>query len=178
MEKANNKWSNKDTKSLTEDFINHIYSKYYKSYNEGSNLYQKINNSLYIIITIIGFSVTLLIGLKEIIPEKIDETLINVVIFILPSISSVLLVIINQKGFRQLETLREDARIKCKYLVNEAKIKFSTAQSDSDYELIYKWLNEEVRILQLNQANEYYSAQNKLVDSERFSIKNSTTKVQ
>jgi hypothetical protein len=59
-------WLEKEQKALTEEFINHIYKKYYESYNADSNRYEKLNNRLFTSITLIGFSATILIGLKEI----------------------------------------------------------------------------------------------------------------
>lgn len=158
-------WSSKDVKSLTEDFINHIYDKYYLSYKKDSEYYEKINNWLFLLITVIGFLVTILLGLKEILKNQIDntvlDTLLTITAFILPSISSVILLYLNQKGFNKKERIREEARIECKYLVNEAKIRFSKIKDNPDeLECLYKWLNEQTRQLQLSQAKSYFSVHN------------------
>ncbi|TRX37817.1 hypothetical protein FNW52_02660 [Flavobacterium sp. ZT3R18] len=163
MVNKNNKieWSEKDAKSLTENFINHIDEKYYESYKSDSEYYEKINNRLFAIITIIGFLVTITIGLKGILKiEDKDALIFTIISFILPSVSSVILLYMNNKGFKRKEELREDARIQCKYLVNEAKIRFSTAKENVEFENIYKWLNEEVKKLQLSQANDYFVVHN------------------
>lgn len=157
------KWSTKDAKSLTEDFIDHIYYKYYESYKNESDYYEKLNNRLFAIVTSIGFLVTIIIGLKEILlANKIDieGVFFTIIAFILPSISSIILLYMNQKGYKRKEELREDARIQCKFLVNEAKIRFSTAKDSREFESIYKWLNEEIKQLQINQANEYFVVHN------------------
>jgi uncharacterized membrane protein len=154
-------WSKKDIKSLTESFINHIYNKYYESYKSESESYEKINNRLYLIVTLIGFLVTIIIGLKEILNKQINGTLFTVIAFILPSISSVILLYITQKGFKRKEELREEARIQCKYLVNEAKVRFSISTESSEFESIYRWLNEEIKKLQIEQSNNYFTVHNK-----------------
>lgn len=161
----NTTWSSKDTKTLTEDFINHIYDKYYKSYNVDSDRYEKINNWLFLSITLIGFLVTILLGLKEIfktqITNSIWDTIFTIIAFILPSISSLLLLYWTQKGYKQKQEIREDARIECKYIVNEARIKFSKIKEDpEELENLYKWLNEQIKQLQLSQAKNYFSIHN------------------
>lgn len=159
-EQPNSSWASRDARMLTEDFINHIYKRYYKSYSRESGYYEKINNRLFTLVTIIGFLVTVLLGLKEILKPENEEPF-TIAAFILPSISSVLLLYMAQKGFKQKEQLREDARIRSKYLVNEAKLRFSVAKSDPDFESIYRWLNEEVRALQVSQAGQYFNVHNK-----------------
>lgn len=160
-----NTWSSKDTKTLTENFIDHIYDKYYKSYNEESERFEKLNNRLYISITLIGFLVTILLGLKEILKNKTNnhflDTTITIITFILPSISSLLLLYWTQKGYKRKEEIREEARIECKYLVNEARIRFSQIKDDpKKLEELYIWLNERIKQLQLNQVNSYFSVHN------------------
>lgn len=159
------KWSLKDTKSLTEDYIDHIYDKYYLNYKQESEYFEKINDRLFLIITGIGFFVTILIGLKEIIKTQIGTTrfdfIFTLLAFILPSISSVLILYLTQKGYKRKEEIREEARIECKFLINEAKIRFSKVKDNSDeLEELYNWLNEKTRQLQLNQAKNYFSVNN------------------
>lgn len=161
----NNSWATKDTKTLTEEFINHIYDKYYKSYNEDSDRYEKLNNRLFTSITLIGFLVTILLGMKEILISKTEnlflDRLFTIIAFILPSVSSLLLLYWTQKGYKRKEELREDARIECKYIVNEARIRFSKIKDNPDeLENLYKWLNEQIRQLQLSQAKNYFSVHN------------------
>ncbi|MBI3220757.1 MAG: hypothetical protein HYZ44_14680 [Bacteroidetes bacterium] len=158
-------WATKDTKTLTEEFIDHIYDKYYNSYTEDSYRYEKLNNRLFTSITLIGFLVTILLGIKEILISKTDfpflERLFTIVAFILPSVSSLLLLYWTQKGYKRKEELREDARIECKYIVNEARIRFSKIKDNPDeLEILYKWLNEQIRQLQLSQAKNYFSVHN------------------
>jgi uncharacterized membrane protein len=157
------KWSTKDAKSLTEDFIDHVYYNYYESYKSESEYYEKLNNRLFAIVTSIGFLVTIIIGLKEILLnrfDKVGDTFFTITAFVLPSISSIILLYMNQKGYKRKEELREDARIQCKFLVNEAKIRFSAAKDNVEFENIYKWLNEETKQLQLNQTNGYFVVHN------------------
>lgn len=160
-----NSWSNKDTKTLTEEFINHIYEAYYKSYKDESERYERINNRIFMSITIIGFLVTILIGLKEILFDKTETNHLNIflkiITFILPSVSSLLLLYWTQKGYKKKEEIREIARIESKYLVNIAKIRFSKIKDNQDeLENLYNWLNEQVKQLQLSQANIYFSVHN------------------
>jgi hypothetical protein len=161
MENQKNRWAEKEPKSLTEDFINHVYDKYYESYKKDSEYYERINDRLFTIITIIGFLVTIIIGLKEILQLK-DNKIFTIVAFILPSISSIILLYITQKGFKRKEELREGARIQCKYLVNEAKIKFAASRESADFENIYRWLNEQIQHLQISQAQDYFLVHNNL----------------
>lgn len=152
-------WSSKDIKTLTEDFINHIYDKYYKSYIYDSNRYEKLNNLLFGSIILIGFLVTILLGLEEIL--QINTKVFTIIAFILPSLSSLLLLYWTQKGFKRKEELREDARIECKFIINEARIRFSKIKDDPDeLENLYKWLNEQIRLLQLSQSKGYFSVHN------------------
>ena len=165
-------WSTKDTKTLTEDFINHIYDKYYKSYNDDSDRYEKLNNRLFISITLIGFLVTIILGLKEILISETEfpflDKLFTIIAFILPSVSSLLLLHWTQKGYKRKEEIREDARIECKYIVNEARIRFSNIKDNPDeLEKLYKWLNEQIRLLQLSQANNYFSVHNIMDNSNK-----------
>lgn len=164
-------WSKKDTKTLTEEFINHIYDKYYKSYNRESDRYEKINNRLFTSITIIGFLVTILLGLKEILLTENNypflDQLLTVLAFILPSISSLLLLYWTQKGYRRKEELRESARIECKYIVDEARIRFSRIKDNPDeLEKLYKSLNEQIKQLQLDQAANYFAVHNNMHKTE------------
>ncbi|WP_175621869.1 hypothetical protein [Chryseobacterium schmidteae] len=159
--KNNHKWSSENPKSSTESFINHINDKYYTSYSDESDKYEKINNRFFIWITVTGFLTTILIGIKEMVPMCYSFVMvIKILTFILPLVSSFLLIYLNQKGYKKKEELREQARIECKYLINEAKLRFSHAKNDTDYEAIYRWLNQEIRQLQLNQANGYLTAHN------------------
>ncbi|MFC0426163.1 hypothetical protein [Chryseobacterium scophthalmum] len=162
MESINNhNWSTENPKSSTESFINHINDKYYLSYSDESDKYEKINNLFFIWITITGFLTTILIGIKEMLPMCYSFVIvIKILTFILPLVSSFLLIYLNQKGYKKKEELREQARIECKYLINEAKLRFSHAKNDTDYEAIYRWLNQEIRQLQLNQANGYLTVHN------------------
>ncbi|MBK9151070.1 MAG: hypothetical protein IPM26_08730 [Saprospiraceae bacterium] len=104
-----NSWSNKDTKTLTEEFINHIYEAYYKSYKDESERYERINNRIFMSITIIGFLVTIPIGLKEILFDKTETNHLNIflkiITFILPSVSSLLLLYWTQKGYKKRKRL-------------------------------------------------------------------------
>jgi hypothetical protein len=66
-----------------------------------------------------------------------------------------------QKGYKKKEEIREIARIESKYLVNIAKIRFSKIKDNQDeLENLYNWLNEQVKQLQLSQANIYFSVHN------------------
>lgn len=157
-------WSAEDIKSLTESYINHIYNSYYKSYKNESGAYEKKNNRYFLAVTTLGFLATILVGLKEILKPFIIDSVVQgftIAIFIIPSVSSILLLYMNQKGFKEKEVLREGARIYSKFLVNEAKIRFVQAQTDKDYENIYRWLNEEIKVLQQTQAKSYFSIHNK-----------------
>lgn len=172
QDKENIPWSSKDTKTITEDFINHIYDKYYKSYSTDSTRYEKLNNRLYTSITLIGFLVTILLGLKEILKDEtpnvfVDKTF-TIIAFILPSVSSLLLMYWTQKGYKRKEEIREDARIECKYLVNEARIRFSKIKDNpEELEKLYQWLNEQIRQLQLSQAKNYFSVHNAINTSNK-----------
>ncbi len=163
-EEFNSTWKDKDIKSLTADFINHTYYNYYKNYKQDSERYEKINNRLFATVTIIGFSITILLGLKEILKPEIEEatiTVINVLAFILPSISSVILLLMTQKGYKRKEEIREEARIECKYLVNEARMRFSTVKDNpEELKKLYQWINEQTKRLQLDQAKTFFLVHN------------------
>lgn len=158
-------WASKDPKSLTEEFIDHIYEDYYKSYLYESERYERLNNRFFLSITALGFLVTLLIGLKGIFQKELEHTSLDkvftVLAFILPSVSSLLLLYWTQKGYKRKEEIREEARIECKFMVNEARIRFSKSKDDPEaYESLYKWINDQVRQLQLSQAKGYFLVHN------------------
>lgn len=158
QENFKNTWQLKDARLLTEAFINHIEDKYYKSYRDESFRYEKLNNRIFLWVAVIGLLTTLFIGLQGFFP--CIESWLKVTTFILPLISSFLLIYATQKGYKRKEELRENARIQSKFLVDSARIKFAMAKTDADYLDIYQWLNEEVRKLQLNQATEYFTVHN------------------
>lgn len=156
-------WAKQGVKDQTMDFIDHIYVSYYKSYEKESDFFENIGNWLYMGITVIGFLVTILIGLQKILVGYITplgEVIITICVFILPSLSSVLLLYMNQKGFKKKLELREKARIYSKYLINNAKIQFAAAVSDEDYKKIYLWLNDEIKKLQESQVEGYIEVHN------------------
>lgn len=116
-------------------------------------------------ITLLGFLVTLLIGLKSLFQTELESTnldkVFTVLAFILPSVSSLLLLYWTQRGYKRKEEIREEARIECKFLVNEARIRFSKSKDDPEaLESLYKWINEQVRQLQLRQAKGYFLVHN------------------
>lgn len=158
-------WSSKDTKALTEDFINHIYEKYYKSYKYDSDRYEKINNLLFTSVILIGFLVTILLGLKEILRSQLPNSTLDktftIIAFVLPSASSVILLFWTQKGYKRKEEIREEARIECKYIVNEARFRFSKIKDNpEELENLFRWLNKQIRQLQLSQTKNYFSVHN------------------
>lgn len=153
-----NIWSSKEPKQLTEDFINHIYTNYHNEYDKESVRYEKKNNCIFLSVAVIGLLITLCVGLQGFFP--CIESWLKVATFILPLISSFLLIYSTQKGYKRKEELRENARIQSKFLVDNARIKFAMAKTDADYLKIYEWLSEEVRKLQLNQATEYFTVHN------------------
>lgn len=157
-EKFSDIWQTKAPKQLTEDFINHIYTHYHNEYDKESVRYEKKNNRIFLWVAVIGLLTTLFIGLQGFFPSI--EIWLKVTTFILPLISSFLLIYATQKGYKRKEELRENARIQSKFLVDSARIKFTMAKTDADYLDIYQWLNEEVRKLQLNQATEYFTVHN------------------
>lgn len=157
-EKFSDIWQTKAPKQLTEDFINHIYTHYHNEYDKESVRYEKKNNRIFLWVAVIGLLTTLFIGLQGFFPSI--EIWLKVTTFILPLISSFLLIYATQKGYKRKEELRENARIQSKFLVDSARIKFAMAKTDADYLDIYQWLNEEVRKLQLNQATEYFTVHN------------------
>jgi len=64
-------------------------------------------------------------------------------------------------GYKKKEEIREQARIECKFLVNEAKIRFVEVKDDPKAMTeLYVWLNQEVKKLQLSQADTYFSVHN------------------
>lgn len=118
-------------------------------------------------ITVIGFLVTILLGLKELLIEigqsEYMERIFTIVTFILPSLSSFLLVYWSQKGYKKKEETREEARIQCKFIVNEAKIRFAAINNNpQEYERLYNWLNEQIHDIQIGQVKNYYSVHNQL----------------
>ena len=157
-------WSLNDAETMTKNFIDHIYEHYYRSYLLDSTRYERINNWLFTSVAIIGFLVTILLGIKEILKGQIGQTgdtTLTIIAFILPSLSSVLLLYWTQKGYKKKEEIREEARIECKYYVNEARIRFTRAKENpEELEKLYHWLNEKVRRLQQNQAKSYFSVHN------------------
>lgn len=89
---------------MTKNFIDHIYEHYYKSYLLDSTRYERINNWLFTSVAIIGFLVTILLGIKEILKGQIGQTgdtTLTIIAFILPSLSSVLLLYWTQKGYKK-----------------------------------------------------------------------------
>lgn len=87
--KINHNWSSENPKSSTESFINHINDKYYNSYSDESDKYEKINNRFFIWITVTGFLTTILIGIKEMVPMWYSFVMvIKILTFILPLVSS------------------------------------------------------------------------------------------
>jgi hypothetical protein len=166
MKPANHRaeWDTQDIKSATKGFIDHVYDSYYEEYKNDSERFEKVNNALFLAITILNFSVTVLIGIKEILPPDCVnanvELLFTMSTFLIPSVSSFLLLYYTQKGFKKKEEIRELARIQAKFLVNEAKTRFATAKTDADFETLYKWLNGEIRQLQEKQAGNYFMVHN------------------
>lgn len=155
-------WQLKAPKELTEAYINYKY--YYGSYKNESSRFEKKNNRVFLWVAVIGLLVTFLLGLQEFLPKEVCGWVIiciKILVFILPLVSSFLLLFSNQKGYKRKEELREDARIHSKFLVNEAKLRFSFAQTDEDYKAIFKWLNDEMLKLQLSQASAYFIVHNK-----------------
>ncbi|MBK8551864.1 MAG: hypothetical protein IPL53_12675 [Ignavibacteria bacterium] len=151
-------WSEMSTRDQTKSFIDYVNKAYYESYLDESERYERINFWSHMSIVIIGFLVTILIGLTKILPEWNEFQPLEIIIFILPSVSSVIVLYVSQRGYRQKEQIRETARIECKKLVNEARIRFSICKDQSDYLILYNWLNEEVRRLQLQQAESYFGS--------------------
>ena len=168
MEKNKNfqeSWSSNNPKELTQSYINHIYTFYQKEYDKESVKFERKNNLIFLLVALIGLLITLLVGLQNFFP-KIQQEL-KIVTFILPLTSSFLLLYSNQKGYRRKEELREYARIYSKYLVDNARIEFAAAKTDSDFLKLYLWLSEEIKRLQLNQAAEYFTIHNdKKVDAK------------
>ena len=158
-DKFSDSWQTKDPKQLTEDYINHIYKYYQKEYDKESGKYEKWNNLIFVSIAVIGLLITALVGLQEFFPCL--KKGFKIATFILPLVSSFLLLYSNQKGYKRKEELRENARIYSKYLVDNARIKYTLAKTDSDFLEIYQWLSEEVQRLQLNQATEYFTVHNR-----------------
>lgn len=161
-------WVAQDIKSLTSDFINYVDDFYYKQYKSESEYFEKINNRLFLTITILGFLVILLIGIKGILAGYISnatEIIFTVLSFIIPSISSIILLYLNQKGFKEKEIIREEGRIQSKFLINEAKARFAVANNDKDFENIYQWLNNKIKTLQENQSKVYFTSHNKFEKS-------------
>lgn len=163
MNKSDNStpWSSNDIKTLTESYIDHVYNKYYKSYLHESEYYEKWNNVLFFAITSIGFMVTISLGLYELF-SKYDlfqeySVILKVFALVFPTVSSFLVVYSQKKGLKKKEDIRENARIECKHLVNEARMKFVKHQNnDEKLEKLYLWLNNEVKKLQSSQASEYF----------------------
>lgn len=158
-------WSSNNPKELTEYYINHIYTFYQKEYNKESLKFERKNNFIFLSVALISLLITLLVGLQDYFPKIQLE--LKIVTFILPLISSFLLLYTNQKGYKRKEELREYARIYSKYLVDSARIEFAVAKTDSDFLKLYLWLNEEIKRLQLNQATEYFTIHNdKKIDAK------------
>ena len=154
-------WETLSVKEQTSNYINHVYDKYYNSYLQDSERLERINNRLHLLIVVIGFIDTIILGLQEKILQPCPNLKLSleIITLSLPSLASVLLLYVTQRGFKKKEELRENARIICKYLVNKAKIDFASCKSDEEYKAIYNWLNDEVQKMQLNQANEYFVSQ-------------------
>ena len=70
----------------------------------------------------------------------------------------------SQKGWKEKQEIRELARIKCKHLLNEARLRYTLCNSEKDYSDLYRWLNKEMEKIQLHQATKYFTSHNKLKD--------------
>jgi hypothetical protein len=158
-------WHEKEIAEQTRSFIQYIDDKYYKSYHEESKRYERLNFRAHMLIVILGFSVTILLGIKKIfdLSEPFISNVFDLATLILPSVSSVIMMYISQRGYKKKEEIRENARIECKYLVNDARIKYSVCKNDDDYMQLYIWLNSEIKRLQLAQARNYFQAENEMI---------------
>ena len=158
------KWPEQSTREQTIKFIEYVDKNYHKDYDKESQKYQFRNFISHMAIIVIGFLVTIIIGLKHMDVFDNPDTIkmMEVVSFILPSVSSVILLYISQRGFKKKEEIRENARNKCKYLVNEARIRFSKCVSQDDFFGLYQWLNKEIEKLQTTQSDDYFGAQGKM----------------
>ena len=161
MDTANKKWNELTVKDQTISYINHIEEKYYRSYLKESEDFERINNIFHLLIIVSGFLTTIILALKgkfEFINHNLN-LVTEIITLSLPSIGAVMLLFVNQRGYKRKEELRENARIKCKYLLNKAKIDFTQCQTDEDYKNLYYWLNDEIKKLQLYQSSGYFNAQ-------------------
>lgn len=158
---TNKKWSELPIKAQTASYIDHVNEKYYRSYLSDSERFERINNRYHLLIVLIGFLTTILLALKSRLAflDPHFNLIVDIVTLCLPSISATMLLYVTQKGFKNKEALRENARIACKHLVNKARIDFASCQTDDDYKKVYYWLNDEIRNLQLSQANGHFVSQ-------------------
>lgn len=137
--------NNKSIKELTKSLIDSLYYTHYKRYLRESQRYGWIINTSSLTIIIFGFLTTLFLGLREMLTLSPGcQKTMYILAFILPSVSSVILIFVNQNDYRRKEELRENARVYVNHLINEAKARFSGAKDDKDYLDIYQWLNEEI----------------------------------
>lgn len=168
METINQKWHEQSTAEQTRSFIDYINEKYYKSYLYESERFERLNFWTHMSIVLLGFSVTIILGIKKIFgfTDPLISNIFDMAILILPSVSSVIMMYISQRGFKKKEEIRENARIECKYLINEARLKYSFCHSEEDYMKLYHWLNVAVKHLQLAQAESYFQAESKMVKEE------------
>lgn len=161
-------WYNLSTKEQTISFIDKIENNYYQSYKAESEKYEKNNNCYYTWIVLLGFLTSVLLGTKSMlnISNPTYLTFLDLVIFLLPTISSTLLMIVTQRGYKQKEIIRENARIISKSLVYEARIRLSLCKEDKEFADLYLWLNKQIEQIQLNQASGYFTAQQSLLNNE------------
>ena len=157
-------WQDKDSKEMTRAFINHLYLNYYNRYKKDADYYERINNILFGLITTIGFITTITVGIQEVFKEQLAGTpnkLLTIATFILPSLSSMILMYMSQKGFKKKEEIREEARIESKFLLNEAKIRFAKHKDNcEEMEQLYHWLNERMKELQIKHSKTFFTVHN------------------
>ncbi|MCX6306929.1 MAG: hypothetical protein NT040_18335 [Bacteroidetes bacterium] len=168
MAEEEKEWHEKTIREQTLGFIQYIEAKYYKDYLRESERYERLNFRAHMLIVVLGFSVTIIFGIKKIFDFR-DLWMLNVfdlATLILPSVSSVAMLYISQRGYKKKEEIRENARIECKYLLNEARIRFGTCHGDPDYLNLYRWLNIEIKGLQLLQASAYFQSESKMLLKE------------
>jgi len=158
------KWNELSIKDQTSNYIDHVYKEYYGSYLLDSERFERINNRYHLLIVLTGFLTTILLALKDKIEFIYPNLNLGIVVctLCLPSIGSVLLIYVTQRGFKKKEELRENARIRCKYVVNKAKIDFTSCKTDEEYKTVYNMLNEECQKLQMDQANGYFVSQDSM----------------
>lgn len=157
-------WQDKDSKEMTQAFINHLYNMYYNRYKKDAEYYERINNFLFGLITTIGFLITIIVGIQEVLKDElagVPTKMLTIATFILPSLSSMILMYMSQKGFKKKEEIREEARIESKFLLNEAKIRFAKYKDNCDeMENLYNWLNQHMRELQIKHSKSFFTVHN------------------